>query len=71
MWNWIIGETPYIEIFYFDVTKFYNVVINHRWFSVFKFNMSVNKMVVTQCKFKNCTIKMECWIRRKNDTQRK
>ena len=31
--------------------------------------MSVNKIVVTQCIFKNCTLRVECWMGRKNDIQ--
>ena len=31
--------------------------------------MSVNKIVVTRCIFKNCTLTMKCWMGRKNDIQ--
>ena len=61
-WNYIIGD---IEIFH--VTKFHSIVINHWWFDIFKFHMSVNKIVVTKCIFKNRTLTTKWWMGHKND----
>ena len=57
-----------------SISKFFmsrnsSVVISHWLFGFFKFHMSVNKIVVSNCIFKNCTLTMKCSMGRKNDIQ--